>query len=146
MHIFIAGIMQGSRLDDQVHEQAYRVEIMEALRRHVPEARITDPWVSDPDSVSYDRDTARETFMRNTALAGEADLLIAYLPHASMGTAIELWTAYHNRAYIVAVTPLQHNWVVQITANEVLPDMDSLLQYIESGKLRAQLERRLNSV
>ncbi len=144
MHIFIAGVMQGSRLDDQIDEQDYRLQIVDALRRHLPEARITDPWVSDPESVTYDRDLARTTFLRNTALAGEADLLIAYLPHASMGTAIELWTAFHSQAYIVAVTPLQHNWVVQITANEVLPDLPSLLQYIESGRLRRQLERRLN--
>ncbi len=143
MHIFIAGVMQGSRLDDQLHEQDYRLRIVEALRQHIPEAEITDPWASDPESISYDTDLARKTFLKNTALAGEADLLIAYLPHASMGTAIELWTAYHNRAYIIAVTPLRHNWVIQITADEVLPDLESLLTYIESGQLNEQVKMRL---
>lgn len=142
MHIFIAGVMQGSRLDDQIHEQDYRLRIMEALQNHLPDVRVTDPWALHPDSVLYDTERARATFLKNTALAGEADLLIAYLPHASMGTAIELWTAFHNQAYIVAVTPLQHNWVVQITANEVLPDLESLLAYIESGRLREQLHKQ----
>ena len=143
MHIFIAGVMQGSRLDNQIHEQDYRLRIVQALRAHVPGARITDPWALEPESVSYDADLARKTFLKNTALAGEADLLIAYLPHASMGTAIELWTAFQNHAYIVAVTPLQHNWVVQITANEVLPDLESLLAYIESGQLSEEVKLRL---
>ena len=144
MHIFIAGVMQGSRLDDQIHEQEYRHRIMEALRNHIPDARITDPWSLHPESVAYDAEQARQTFMMNTALAGEADLLIAYLPHASMGTAIELWTAHHSRAYVVAVTPMQHNWVVQITADEVLPDLESLLKFIESGQLGEKVKMRLN--
>jgi len=143
MHIFIAGVMQGSRLDDQRHDQDYRKQIIEALDEHVPDARITDPWSLEPESTSYDATRLREAFLKNTVLAGEADLLIAYLPHASMGTAIELWTAYHNRAYIVAVTPMTHNWVVQITADEVLPDLDSLLEYIQSGRLGRQLTTHL---
>lgn len=142
MHVFIAGVMQGSRLDEQIHEQDYRLRIMAALEQHLPDVHVTDPWALHPDSVTYDAEQARATFLKNTALAGEADLLIAYLPHASMGTAIELWTAFHNQTYIIAVTPLQHNWVVQITANEVLPDLDSLLAYIESGRLGERLHEQ----
>lgn len=142
MHIFIAGVMQGSRLDEEIDEQDYRLRISEALRAHLPEAQVTDPWLLHPDSPSYDTKQARATFLENTALAGEADVLIAYLPHASMGTAIELWTAYHNHTYVVAVTPMDHNWVVRITADRVLPDLDSLLRYIESGQLREQLAAR----
>lgn len=140
MHIFIAGVMQGSRLDEHIDDQNYRVRISEAIRAHLPEAHVTDPWLLHPDSPSYDTEQARVTFLENTGLAGEADVLIAYLPHASMGTAIELWTAYQNHTYIVAVTPMDHNWVVRITADHVLPDLDSLLYYIESGQLREHLE------
>ena len=144
MHVFIAGVMQSSRLDDRIDSQDYRLRIAEALRTHLSGARVTDPWALHPDSVSYEMEDVRHTFMSNTALAGEADLLIAYLPQASMGTAIELWTAYHNDAFIVAVTPMVHNWVVRITADEILPDLESLLGYIESGKLSKALNRRLN--
>jgi hypothetical protein len=142
MHIFIAGVMQGSRHDDQIDDQNYRVRIAEALQHHFPEAAITDPWALHPESPSYDGDQVRDTFLENTALAGDADLLIAYLPHASMGTAIELWTAYQNSTYVVAVTPMQHNWVVRITADQILPDLESLLCFIESGELRASFSAR----
>lgn len=142
MHVFIAGVMQGSRLDDQIDSQNYRPRIIEALEAFFPLTQVTDPWALHPDSVAYDVERMRATFFANTSLAGEADLLIAYLPHASMGTAIEMWTAYHNNAYIVAVTPMAHNWVVRITADEVLPDLESLLAHIQSGKLAENIAVR----
>ncbi|NLF63076.1 MAG: hypothetical protein GX579_00600 [Chloroflexi bacterium] len=142
MHVFIAGVMQGSRLDPEIDSQDYRVAIVEALKAHFPHTRVTDPWAMYPDSVGYDLERLQTTFIANTSLAAEADLLIAYLPHASMGTAIEMWTAYHNNAYIVAVTPMTHNWVVRITADEVLPDLESLLAHIASGKLAENIAAR----
>jgi hypothetical protein len=142
MHVFIAGVMQGSRLDAEIDSQDYRLRIIEALEAYFPHTRVTDPWALYPDSVGYDLDRLRATFAANTSLAGEADLLIAYLPHASMGTAIEMWTAYHNNAYIVVVTPMTSNWVVRITADEVLPDLDALLEHIENGKLAANIASR----
>ena len=135
MHVFIAGVMQGSRQDDLIDSQNYRLRIIKALEAHFPHTKVTDPWALHPESVSYGLEEIRATFFSNTALAGEADLLIAYLPHASMGTAIELWTAYHNHAYIVVVTPMSHNWVVRITADEIFADLEGLLSHIESGGL-----------
>lgn len=146
MHVFIAGVMQGSRQDDLIDSQNYRLRIVEALQSHFPHTKVTDPWALHPESVAYDLEQTRTTFFSNTALAGEADLLIAYLPHASMGTAIEMWTAYHNHAYIVAITPMAHNWVVRITANEVLPDLESLLAHIESGQLAQNIAARNGQV
>jgi hypothetical protein len=140
-HVFIAGVMQGSRLDDRIDGQDYRLRISEALQRHLPDTDVTDPWMLHPNSVAYGDAETRQTFMDNTDLARQADVLIAYLPHASMGTAIELWEAHHNGTYIIAVTPMVHNWVVRITADEILPDLDSLLAYIESGRLARILQR-----
>lgn len=140
-HIFIAGVMQGSRLDDGIDGQDYRLRISEALQTHLPGVHVTDPWMLHPNSVSYGEEESRRTFMANTELARQADIVIAYLPHASMGTAIELWEAYHNGTYVIAVTPMAHNWVVRITADEVLPDLDSLLAYIEAGRLQELLQQ-----
>lgn len=61
--------------------------------------------------------------------------MIAYLPHASMGTAMEMWEAFNVGIYIVAVTPFVHHWAVRFTANEILPDLDTLLVEIENGRL-----------
>ncbi|MCI0581079.1 MAG: nucleoside 2-deoxyribosyltransferase, partial [Chloroflexi bacterium] len=135
MHVFIAGVMQGSRLDNQIDEQDYRVRISEALQTHLPDVRISDPWVLHPNSVAYEMDLIEQTFLANTDLVNEADVVIAYLPWASMGTAIEMWTAYRANKPVIVVTPLVHNWVVRLTADEVLPDLDSLLEYIQSGRL-----------
>ncbi len=135
MHVFIAGLMQGSRQDHLIDGQDYRERIAMALRSHLPEVKISDPYAMHPNSVDYDPDLVQETFISMTALAGEADLTIAYLPQASMGTAIEMWTAYHAGRYVIAVTPLAHNWVIKVTADEVLPDLDALLEWIESGRI-----------
>ncbi|MDX1614571.1 MAG: nucleoside 2-deoxyribosyltransferase [Candidatus Promineifilaceae bacterium] len=133
MHIFLAGVMQGSRRDHLIDDQDYRNRIASALRAHVPDVQIIDPFARDPNSVEYSLEQARTAFLTNTAKAAEADALIAYLPTASMGTAIEMWTAYQAGAYILAVTPLMHNWVVKVTANAVLPDLPALLGEIASG-------------
>ncbi len=137
MHVFIAGIMQGSRQDNGIEGQSYRLRIADALRAQLPRVTITDPWQIHPASPDYDDAQASDTFLEMTAQAGEADVVIAYLPHASMGTAIEMWTAYHAGKPIVVVTPLVHNWVVRLCAAAVLPDLDSLLDYITSGRLHA---------
>ena len=141
-HVFIAGVMQGSRRDDGIDDQDYRLRIAAALQNHLPHVHVTDPWTLHPDSVNYDTEQARACFVENVALAGAADVLIAYLPHASMGTAIELWTAHHNGTYVIAVTPLVHNWVVRLTADEILSNLESLLRYVEDGRLRQLLESR----
>jgi len=134
-HVFIAGIMQGSRPDHLIGDQDYRARITAALEKCWPGVHISDPYAMHPESVDYEMDAVRTTFESLTSLAGEADLLIAYLPTASMGTAIEMWTAYRANKYIIAVTELRHNWVVKVTADEVVPDMDALLELLESGRL-----------
>ena len=139
MKVFIAGVMQGSRTDRLIDEQDYRTRITAALEKHVPDVQIIDPFQLNPDSVDYDGERSVKTFMVNTALAAEADVLVAYLPTASMGTAIEMWTAFSAAKYIVVVSPLVHNWVIKVTADEVLPDMDSLIDSIENGRFGAKL-------
>ena len=133
MKVFIAGVMQGSRKDRYIDGQDYRTRITEALEDNIPNVQIIDPFALNPDSVDYDDEKAVETFTVYTAKAAEADVLIAYLPTASMGTAIEMWTAFSADKYIVVVSPLVHNWVIKVTADEVLPDLDSLLAHIENG-------------
>ena len=134
MKVFIAGIMQGSRTDRQIDGQDYRDCIASALEQHVPDVQIIDPFQLNPDSVDYDGERSKKTFLVNTAMAAEADVLIAFLPTASMGTAIEMWTAFTADKYIVVVSPLVHNWVIRVTADEVLPDLDSLIATIENGR------------
>ncbi|GAB4273033.1 MAG: hypothetical protein Kow0080_20140 [Candidatus Promineifilaceae bacterium] len=135
MQVFLAGIMQANRNDNQIEDQSYRVQISNALKAKMPNVQIIDPWALNPNSVTYDDQTAFETFHAMTKLAGDADLLIAYLPKVSMGTAMEMWQAHQNGTYIIAVTPYVHHWAIRFTANEILPDLDTLLHQIENGRI-----------
>ncbi len=133
MRIFIAGIMQGSREDHLIDAQDYRNKITQALEANVPNVQISDPYALHPDSIHYEIDQVRDTFESFTVMVREADVVIAYLPKASMGTAIEMWTALKSNKPVIAVTPLTHNWVVRLAAQEVLPDLDSLIAAINDG-------------
>ena len=138
MEVFIAGIMQGSREDHLIDDQDYRTLIAQTLAENVRDVAVVDPLSLDPDSVNYDRKRARRTFLTNTELAAEADLLIAYLPQASMGTAIEMWTAFKARVPIIAVSSLKYNWVISVTSDLTLPDLESLIEYIKSGRFESE--------
>lgn len=142
MHVFIAGVMQAERLDDQIVSQDYRTRITKALLAAIPGTVITDPFALNPDSVNYDNERARHTFLSMTKKAAEADLLIAYLPQVSMGTAMEMWEAFQAGAYIVAITPHVHHWAIRFTTDEILPDLDSLEEMIGNGRLHQILLSR----
>jgi hypothetical protein len=142
MHIFIAGVMQGARLDDQIDEQDYRLTLVQTIKKNHPDAQITDPWALNPHSVRYDEKRARETFYTMTAKAGEADILIAYLPIVSMGTAMEMWEAFRSHTYIIAVTPHIHHWAIRFTADEIIPSLDTLVEMINKGHLAEVIQHR----
>lgn len=145
MHIFIAGIMQANRNDKYIESQDYRVRITEALRTHVPDVHITDPFAANPSSVHYDDAQARHTFITNTKRAAEADILLAYVPLPSMGTAMEMWEASQAGAYVVTVTPYTHHWAMKFTSDEILPDLDSLIAAIENGRIHHWAKKRNDS-
>lgn len=142
MHVFIAGVMQAERLDNQIVSQDYRSRITQVLQTAVPDVIITDPFALNPGSVHYDEDRARHTFLTMTKKAAEADLLIAYLPQVSMGTAMEIWEAHQAGAYIIAITPHIHHWAIRFTTNEILPDLDSLEEMIGNGRLHQIMSSR----
>ena len=139
LRVFIAGVMQANRFDTQLESQDYRLQISQVLRRHLPNVQLIDPWAENPNSVNYDEDRARHTFLTMTHKASEADLLIAYLPLPSMGTAMEMWQAYQANTYIIAITPFVHHWAIRFTANEILPDLGSLFSLLENGRFQQEI-------
>ncbi|WP_420629214.1 MoaD/ThiS family protein [Candidatus Leptofilum sp.] len=139
LRVFIAGVMQANRRDTQIESQNYRLQISQALRQHVPNVQIIDPWAENPNSVNYTESQARHTFHTMTNKASEVDLLIAYLPLPSMGTAMEMWQAYQGNTYIIAITPFVHHWAIRFTANDILPDLQSLFGWIENGRFQQEI-------
>jgi hypothetical protein len=135
MRVFIAGIMQGSRADGGIDAQDYRREIARIVRRHAPGVEVLDPFELHADGVSYSPAQARQTLLEMAALAGQVDVLVAYVPSASMGTAIEMWNAYQRGRRVYTISPLGDNWVVRSLSERVFPDMAAFANFVASGGL-----------
>jgi nucleoside 2-deoxyribosyltransferase len=135
MRVFLAGIMQGSHAHDGVHEQTYREVLARLLRAHVPGVAIFDPWAVYPDSPSYPDDRVRTVLAANVEEAATCDLVIAYLPQASMGTALEMWEAWRAGVPVIAITPLATNWVVRTCAVQRYKTLDDFAAALAAGDL-----------
>ena len=133
--------MQGSRTDVGIHDQSYRVAVRAAIRARFPEAEIIDPIELHPDSgLSYGPEEARRAMLELAAEAARADVLIAYLPEASMGTAVEMWQAYRAGRPILTISPLGENWVVKFLSTRVFPSLGAFESFVAEGELEKLLE------
>ncbi len=145
MRFFLAGIMQGSHTEAQLHEQDYRARLKDLITRHFPGAEVYDPLSDHRESIGYDDATGRDVFYFHNRMCREVDVVIAYVPEASMGTAIEMWEAHeHGRGVVVAISPLAKNWAIKYCSHEVFPDMESFESALHSGRLQRRLDELLN--
>ena len=78
---------------------------------------------------------AKQTLLELAALAGQANVLVSYVPSASMGTAIEMWHAYQGNAQVYTISPLADNWVVRSLSDRVFPDMATFVTFVANGGL-----------
>lgn len=144
--VFIAGIMQGSRRENTISGQDYRREIGAWLMAHVPGIEIVDPYDLHPESITYDDHTARQTLIDLAKEAGRADSVIAFVPEASMGTALEMYEAYANGRPVFTISPLTHNWVVKGLSARVFADLAEFQAFVAAGEferqVRASIEQR----
>ena len=97
--------MQGSHVAALVHDQTYRTTLRDLVQARWPEAEVYDPFANHATSVGYDMRRAREVFLGHVAMCREFDLLVAWVPEASMGTAIEMWEACRHARTVVTITP-----------------------------------------
>ncbi|MDO5552392.1 MAG: hypothetical protein Q4G68_01400 [Planctomycetia bacterium] len=133
MKIFIAGIMQGSLVEKSIHRQDYREELKKLLADRFPGAEIYDPYEKNKNSLYYGVETGRETFMRHNNMCGqEIDLLVAFVPEASMGTAIEMWEAYKNGATVITISEMTRNWAVKFLSHAIYPNLESFSEAIKT--------------
>ena len=139
MRIFLAGIMQGSLTEAAVHRQDYRERIRRLLETHLPDAEIYDPRADHANSIDYDDATGREVFFRHTRLCREVDVLLAFLPEASMGTAIEMWEAHTHGAAVITISPLKHNWAVKFLSHAIYADVEQFEAAVNSGRVARQI-------
>ncbi len=143
MRFFIAGIMQGSHTAAVMHNQDYRRRITDLVAARFPGADIYDPLARHSKSMGYDKATGREVFFRHNAMCREIDVLLAFVPEASMGTAIEMWEAYQHGAVVITISPLKHNWAVKFLSHALYADEEQFVAALESGQLAERIEEVL---
>jgi len=129
--IFIAGIIQGSRKGKVLHNQDYRKDLKRILNNYFPEARIIDPVAVHPESVYYTYETGKKVFHNSIKEALSSDLVIAYLPEASMGTAIEMWECHRKKVPVWTISPLWENWVVKFLSKKVFSSLNDFESYLK---------------
>jgi nucleoside 2-deoxyribosyltransferase len=130
---FLAGVIQGSNTGKTLHKQDYRNKIKSILRKHFPQAKIFDPVEKHPDSVNYDSRTAESVFMGYIKLAKDCDCMVAYLPEASMGTAVEMWECYKKGVPVWTISPLKNNWSVKFLSKRIFASFDEFERYLETN-------------
>jgi hypothetical protein len=140
MRIFLAGIMQGSHLGEMLHHQGYRQRLKQLLADHLPHAEVYDPLADHQDSVNYGDRQGRRVFLEHNRMCGEVDVLLAFVPEASMGTAIEMWEAHRHGRIVVTISPLKHNWAVRFLSHEIFKDLDQFERALVSGTLARRIE------
>jgi nucleoside 2-deoxyribosyltransferase len=131
--IFIAGVIQGSCRGKDIHNQNYRSRLKAVLQRAFPSYDVYCPVENHPNSVEYPIEEVINTFNYHIDLVKESGLVVAYLPTASMGTAVEMWEAYKKGVEVWAITPMKENWVVRITATKVFETIEELEHHLEGS-------------
>ena len=67
-------------------------------------------------------------------------MLVAFVPEASMGTAIEMWEAYQHGAAVVTISPLRHNWAVKFLSHALYADLASFEVALQSGEVAKRID------
>ena len=131
--------MQGSHTRMVLHDQDYRRHLKELIEENFPEADVYDPLANHSGSVNYDDETGRETFLGHNQMCSEVDVLLAFVPEASMGTAIEMWEAYRHGAAVIAISPMTLNWAVKFLSHEIYADVARFEQDVKNGRLARRI-------
>ncbi len=136
MRVFLAGIIQGSKKSAAVHSQDYRSKMKELLKSKYPDIELVDPVDGHEESIDYDDTKAREVFFGHLALIDSCDFLIAFLPEASMGTAVEMTEAYEKKIPIITVSPMTINWVIRLFSWKIFETVDEFEKYVVDNDLQ----------
>lgn len=140
MKFFLAGIMQGSLAEPKLHDQEYRPHLKKLLLKQFPDAEVYDPLEEHADSLRYNDTVGRMVFFNHNLMCRDVDVLIAFVPEASMGTAIEMWEAHQYGGVVLTISPLAITWVVKFLSHAIYPDLESFESALASGAVRKLIE------
>ena len=148
---FLSGVMQGRKADGDGVEgtvsQDYRRLITAAIQSADPSARVVEPWdlVGGVCQSLYAEGTPQSDMFKDDAhvrlafgvvvdAAAAADIVVSYLPEASMGSAVEIHAARAAGRTILVVAPgsMAQNWVIRSYADYVFASIDELSVWLVS--------------
>ena len=131
--IYLAGIIQGGKQGTNIHAQDYRERLKKFLKTELPSVEIYCPVEAHPNSEHYDYDKGKGVFFKHMNWPKEVDVVVAYLPEASMGTAIELWNARESGKARLVISPLKNNWVVKYLATKMFDSIEDFEGFVING-------------
>lgn len=166
---FIAGTIQGSRHGTKGVDQSYRSALQKLILRSYPDSVIHCPLellrkrfeaTLDQALAAYEQETTapivdgdeygpivseiRSAFVDLVNLASRADVLVAYLPdhEASMGTAMEMWSAYSRDKVVISICSMTKNLAVVATSTVILPSIESFDSFLASARLEELINKK----
>lgn len=131
--VFLAGIIQGSGRDKSIHPQDYRERIETIFNAILPETEIYNPFDGHENSVHYDIEKGKSVFNSSMAQIKKCDLMIAYLPAASLGTAVEMWECYKLGIPVWTITAMKDNWIVRFCSEKIFENIESLENHLRES-------------
>jgi len=142
---YLSGVMQGSLKDNSRVSQEYRQILKDLILRSYPDAKILCPAELFPDAPTQDEVLAKSIVPQCAEIASSTDVLVAFLPEASMGTAVELWEAYKSSRINIVISPMRHNLMLKAVSDVIVPSIEEFGKFISDGnftKLLAEKSRR----
>ena len=136
MKVFIAGVMQGNKKNGRIHNQNYRQEIVKALGYIIDNLEIIGPGINSTDKSKLTDKQVSEIFFSSCSAVRKADIMITFVPEASMGTAVEMWEAWKNNVPIITISRLKYNWVIKLLSTKLYSTIAELSQGIKAGDLQ----------
>eukprot|EP00771_Trimastix_marina_P001630 gnl/Trimastix_PCT/2712.p2 GENE.gnl/Trimastix_PCT/2712~~gnl/Trimastix_PCT/2712.p2 ORF type:complete len:145 (-),score=32.88 gnl/Trimastix_PCT/2712:16-450(-) len=139
MKYFLAGVIQGNNQGQGMESQDYRTQLQEIIQMHDPTAEILDPWDLTPGmEPPTTTDRIRYVFEENVRrAANDADIVVAFVPHASMGTSIEMYEAWRKGKRVYCITPLKTNWVCRLYTSRLFESIEEFGDFMGSTSLPA---------
>jgi len=138
--VFLAGIIQGSKQDNSINSQDYRQMIIDAFNSPPIGFEIFDPFKGHERSVDYDDEKGKDTFFGAIERIKECNLMVAFLPQASLGTAIEIWEAYKMGIPVWTISSMKTNWVIKFCSEKVFENVESLGDFLQNEDTAALKE------
>jgi len=138
LRFFLSGIMKGSQAATGLHAQDYRGQLASWIAEFFPGASIYDP-LQVQVAAADDPDASRRAFFAHNRRCGDVDVLVAYVPEASMGTAIEMWEAHRHGVAVISISPLHRNWVIRFLSHAIYADLEQFRAALADGTLRQRI-------